>query len=99
MAKQHDFVVVGSGGGGGTIAWLLAKAGYDVLLLEQGPDFAGAQRVKAKDDPGAPDGFFPNVHDEFFYRLRKPDPKRRLRGDYNTFLERDKDRASRPFQN
>jgi choline dehydrogenase-like flavoprotein len=99
MAKQHDFVVVGSGGGGGTMAWLLAKAGYDVLLLEQGADFAGQQRVPAKDDPNVPNGFFPNVHDEFFYRLRKPDPKRRLRGDYNTFLERDKDTASKPFQN
>lgn len=92
MAKQHDFIVVGSGGGGGTIAWLLAKAGYDVLLLEQGRDFAKEQREPSQD-------FDPNVHDEFFYRLRKPDPKRRLRGDYNTFLERDKDTTSKPFPN
>ena len=82
MAKPHDFIVVGSGGGGGTIAWLLAKAGYDVLLLEQGPDFAKEHRDPAKD-------FDPALHDEFFFRLRKPDPKRRRRGDYNTFFERD----------
>lgn len=92
MAKQRDFIVVGSGGGGGTIAWLLAKAGYDVLLLEQGPDFAKQQRDPSQD-------FDSNVHNEFFYRLKKPDPKRRPRGDYNTFLERDKDSTSKPFQN
>ena len=91
MAQKHDFVVVGSGGGGGTIAWLLAKAGYDVLLLEQGPDLAG-QRDPAQD-------YDPKIHNEFFYRLKKPDPKRRRRGDYNTFLERDKDSKSKPFQN
>lgn len=76
---HHDFIIVGSGGG--TIAWLLAKAGYDVLLLEQGPDFAGEHRDSTKD-------FDPALHDEFFFRLRKPDPKRRLRGDYNTFMDR-----------
>src|SRR5215467_7322642 len=92
MAKQHDFIVVGSGGGGGTTAWLLAKAGYDVLLLEQGPHFAKEHRDPAKD-------FDPGVHDEFYFRLSKPDPKRRRRGDYNTFLERDKDPTSKPFQN
>ncbi len=78
---HHDFIIVGSGGGGGTIAWLLAKAGYDVLLLEQGPDFAAEHRDSTKD-------FDPALHDEFFFRLRKPDPKRRLRGDYNTFMDR-----------
>jgi choline dehydrogenase-like flavoprotein len=91
MAKRHEFIVVGSGGGGGTIAWLLAKAGRDVLLLEQGPDFA-ARRDPNKD-------FDPNIHDEFLFRLQKPDPKRRRRGDYNTFMERDRDANSKPFQN
>lgn len=78
---HHEFIIVGSGGGGGTTAWLLAKAGYDVLLLEQGPDFAAEHRDSTKD-------FDPALHDESFFRLRKPDPKRRLRGDYNTFLDR-----------
>ena len=35
---KWNFIVVGSGGGGGTIAWLLAKRGFSVLLLEQGAD-------------------------------------------------------------
>ncbi len=86
----HDFIVVGSGGGGGTIAWLLAKAGYDVLLLEQGPNFAAENRDSNKD-------FDPAVHDEFRFRLQKPDPKRRRRGDYNTFLRRGDDPTSKPF--
>ena len=90
MAERHEFVVVGSGGGGGTIAWLLAKAGHDVLLLEQGPDFAGKNRDSSK-------AFDPNLHDEFRFRLQKPDPKRRRRGDYNTFLARDTDPAAKPF--
>lgn len=34
--KMYDFIVVGSGAGGGPVASALAKSGYDVLLLEAG---------------------------------------------------------------
>src|SRR6266567_1558289 len=85
---DHQFIIVGSGGGGGTIAWLLAKAGYEVLLLEQGSDFASSQRHADWD---------PAVHDEFLFRLRKPDPKRRLRGDYSTFRNLNSGGAAQPF--
>ncbi|HEY7234172.1 MAG TPA: GMC family oxidoreductase [Gemmatimonadaceae bacterium] len=34
-----DFVVVGSGFSGGSVAWTLARAGYKVVVFEQGPYF------------------------------------------------------------
>ncbi len=90
--EMADFVIVGSSGGGGTISWLLAKAGFKVVVLEQGADIA-----KPLEDPlGNPlDGkgnidadsrkYNPYPHDEYRFRLERPDPKRRLRGEYNTF--------------
>ena len=34
--KQYDVVIVGSGGGGGAVAYALCKAGYTVALIEKG---------------------------------------------------------------
>jgi len=33
----HDAVIIGSGAGGGAVAWRLASAGWRVLVLEKGP--------------------------------------------------------------
>src|ERR1700681_4726004 len=38
MSAEYDYVVVGSGAGGGPVAARLAKAGMRVLLLEGGSD-------------------------------------------------------------
>ena len=35
---QYDYVVVGSGAAGGTVAARLAEAGMRVLVIEAGPD-------------------------------------------------------------
>lgn len=39
MKEIYDAIVVGSGAGGGTVAYRLTKDGMKVLLLEQGPRF------------------------------------------------------------
>ena len=80
--ERADFVVVGSSGGGGTIAWLLARAGYRVVVLEAGSDWA-----KPLDTEGLK--FNPTSHDEYRYRLSRPELKRHPRGDYNTFRKTD----------
>lgn len=37
MTSRHDVIVVGSGAGGSSVAYRLAKAGKRVLLIEKGP--------------------------------------------------------------
>ena len=47
QVPDADYIVVGSGAGGGTVAARLAESGYSVLLLEAGGD----PRTLAGDDP------------------------------------------------
>ncbi|NRA68244.1 MAG: GMC family oxidoreductase [Pseudobacteriovorax sp.] len=41
LKNQYDFIIVGSGAGGGPLACNLAKAGFEVLLLEAGSRDSG----------------------------------------------------------
>lgn len=39
--NEFDYIVIGSGAGGGPVACNLARAGYRVLILEAGSDYSG----------------------------------------------------------
>src|SRR2546428_7660062 len=41
LAESFEYIVVGSGAGGGPLASLLARAGHSVLLLEAGGESGG----------------------------------------------------------
>src|SRR5713101_10971 len=85
-----DFAVVGSSGGGGTIAWLLAKAGFRVFQAELGPDIAehlDAQNLQ----------YNSVTHDENGVGLGRPTLHRRPRGDYNTVRSADPTAKAAPF--
>ena len=43
MGNHYDAVIIGSGPGGGTMAWRLAKTGKRILLLERG-DYVPRER-------------------------------------------------------
>jgi choline dehydrogenase len=54
-----EFIVVGSGAGGGTLAARLAESGHSVLLLEAGSDPKNA----SESEPPGPSGGLPNDYD------------------------------------
>ncbi|KAJ9084834.1 hypothetical protein DSO57_1020013 [Entomophthora muscae] len=57
VATSYDYIVVGSGPGGGTLATELAIKGFNTLLIEAGPDYFQANQTtpafhaKASEDP------------------------------------------------
>ncbi|EJR74386.1 hypothetical protein IK7_05612 [Bacillus cereus VD156] len=69
---------------------MLARAGYSVVVLEQGADWAEAL-------PEGEKQFDQVFHDEYRFGLEKPLPVRRPRGDYSTFRKDDKS-VAKPFE-
>ncbi len=53
-ASRWDYVIVGSGAGGGTLAARLAEAGMRVFLLEAGGDSLATQGLRLPDDYSVP---------------------------------------------
>jgi choline dehydrogenase len=66
-ADEYDYIVVGSGPGGGPLAVNLAKAGHSVLLLEAGDTSAGQ---------GAQ--YSPDITWDFFVRHYEEEEKNKL---------------------
>lgn len=46
MEKRYDYIVIGSGAGGAPVAFVLAKKGFNVLILEAGIDIPKAHLGK-----------------------------------------------------
>lgn len=98
--KKPDFVIVGSSGGGATIAWTLAKYGFEIVILEQGSDIAAeTQRYPSDNSVVLPSNqasqdFNKRVHDEYRFKNERPSVWKRPRGEYNTFRLSDADLAS-----
>ncbi|HEX6097354.1 MAG TPA: GMC family oxidoreductase [Thermoanaerobaculia bacterium] len=57
---MHDAVIVGSGAGGGAVAWKLAAAGWRVLVLEKGPRYA-REDYRHADGGLRPAQFIPSI--------------------------------------
>lgn len=68
---EHDYIVVGSGAGGGTVAARLAEAGMRVLVIEAGPDPRSEDKTRATADYDVP-AFHPFASEstEFSWDMR-----------------------------
>ncbi|KEZ39842.1 hypothetical protein SAPIO_CDS8774 [Scedosporium apiospermum] len=75
-ADEYDYVVIGSGPGGGPLAANLAKAGYSVFLIEAGDD-----------SPGQGFGVYtPTVHWDFYVKHYPDDDPRNELYSHLTWL-------------
>ena len=65
MNVDFDVCVIGSGAGGGPIAFSLAQAGYRVVVLEKGPWFTEADFFKDELACCRRSVYTPKLRDEF----------------------------------
>src|SRR5438034_8038203 len=85
--SEFDYVVVGSGAGGGPLSVNLAKAGYKVLLLEAGSDAENyhysvpAFHGLASEDPAFSWNFFVRHYEDEERQARDSKYKTDRRGD------------------
>ena len=81
-SNTYDYIVTGSGPGGGTIATNLARAGYSVLLVEAGSDatFDIRTQILALND-------FGNTNVAWHFFVRHGDDEERLKR-YNLLVWR-----------
>jgi choline dehydrogenase len=82
-AEQYDYIVVGSGPGGGTLASNLARNGYSTLLIEAGDD-QSANVLTQVPAFAAFEGIDNSLHWDFFVR-HYSDMNRTLRHHYLTW--------------
>lgn len=62
--KDFDVCIVGSGAGGGPVAWTLARAGYSVVVLEKGPWLKEGDFYKDEIGVARREAYYPNRYDE-----------------------------------
>jgi len=64
MDRDFDVCIIGSGAGGGPVAWTLARAGYSVLVLEKGPWLSEKDLFKDELAAGRRAVYWPRLRDE-----------------------------------
>ncbi len=78
--ETYDYIVVGSGAGGGPVAANLASAGFSVLLIEAGPDYDSLLiDVPAFHGLSTQD---PNIRWDFWVRHYENDASQKLDSKY-----------------
>ena len=70
----YDVCVIGSGAGGGPVAYELSKAGYNVVVLEKGP-YIKTNEFSKDELAFRRDIYKPNLKDEFHIIYEKQNGK------------------------